>query len=542
MKKYTYYVKGLETDADAEKIRATVAKIIPEARETSVSVNTSSLTFSVTLGKRELGKRELMLLGAVSSLNMELILPSNTVCYTYVGDKRKTNGKKTYLRVSLIAVAAVICVLFSFAACRYYVYDKGESDDLQANKAPQITISDELDLPDYMRQLINLDELFKYYSYDGIDEDAMTEAVLKAYIAATGDIYAEYMTAQELEDYLSDRAGDFVGIGVSIANSEITVSGYTYKVLEVVSVFKDSPALESGVKVGDCIVYVGDGNDKVLVDTIGYTAALELMLGDAETVAQFTVFRPTSKGENRDYEQIEFSVTRKKVTTQSVTYRVSEANGSVGIVHISSFDGTTPRQFTEAVDTLKASGCEYFVFDVRNNPGGALDSIEAVLSYFLNEGDLIVSTEYSNGETDADYVKVKHYASPYEYYDVSKKDIGKYKDLNCIVITNENTASAAELFTATLRDYGLADIVGSTTYGKGCMQSILTLNEDSGLVGGLKLTVAMYFSKSHNNYHGIGIVPDFEVELDDEALQYNFFLLPEEKDNQLQKALEELLK
>lgn len=542
MKKYTYYVKGIETDLDAERIKAAAERIIPEAQDVSVSAQTSSLSFSVRLCKRELDKRELMLLGAVSSLDMELILPSNTVCYTYVGDKRRTNGRRLRLRVALAAAAVIICALFVFAACRYYAYGKDDPDSSQENKAPQITISDELDLPDYMRRLINLDELFKYYSYDGIDEEAMTEAILKAYIAATGDVYAEYMTAQELEDYLSDRAGDFVGIGVSIANSEITVNGYTYKALEVVSVFKDSPALESGVKVGDCIVYVGGGDDKILVDTLGYTAALDLMLGDAGTVAQFTVFRPTSKGEIKDYEQIEFSVTRKKVTTQSVTYRMSEADSSVGIVHISGFDGTTPRQFTEAVDTLKASGCEYFVFDVRNNPGGALDSIEAVLSYFLNEGDLIVSTEYSNGDTDADYVRVKHYASPYEYYDVAKKDIGKYKDLKCIVITNENTASAAELFTATLRDYGIADVVGSTTYGKGCMQSILTLNEDSGLVGGLKLTVAMYFSKSHTNYHGIGIVPDFEVELDDEASQYNFFLLPEAKDNQLQRALEELLK
>ena len=116
-----------------------------------------------------------------------------------------------------------------------------------------------------------------------------------------------------------------------------------------------------------------------------------------------------------------------------------------------------------------------------------------------------------------------------------------YKDLDCIVITNSSTASAAELFTATLRDYQIAKVVGDTTYGKGCMQTLFPL-EGYGIEGGLKLTVAMYYSMSKTVYHGTGIVPDYPVELSDEAKKINFFLLPEEKDDQLLTAIDKLVK
>jgi carboxyl-terminal processing protease len=143
-----------------------------------------------------------------------------------------------------------------------------------------------------------------------------------------------------------------------------------------------------------------------------------------------------------------------------------------------------------------------------------------------------------------DKVSVKKHEAQYAGFDVSKDDIGKYKDLKgkCVVLTNENTASAAELFTATFRDYGIAPIVGETTYGKGCMQTIIDLEQYYGMKGALRITTAMYFSKSHQVYHEIGIVPDHKLALSDEAKEYNFFLLPEDKDNQLQKAIELLTK
>jgi carboxyl-terminal processing protease len=239
-----------------------------------------------------------------------------------------------------------------------------------------------------------------------------------------------------------------------------------------------------------------------------------------------------------------FSIVRRKVTTESVKFKVSETDARVGIVKISSFDMTTAPQLTNAIDTLREGGCEYFVFDMRNNPGGALASIEAVLSYFLDKGDVIVSTEYADKSlNEVDKVRVVNYGKNYAGYNVSKNDIGKYKDLRgkCVVLTNGNTASAAELFTATFRDYEMAPIVGETTYGKGCMQNIINLKK-YGLEGALRVTTAMYFSASHRVYHNIGIVPDYEVKLSEEAMKYNFHLLPESLDDQLQKGIELLLK
>ena len=130
------------------------------------------------------------------------------------------------------------------------------------------------------------------------------------------------------------------------------------------------------------------------------------------------------------------------------------------------------------------------------------------------------------------------------YYDCSikKEDIGKYSDLKFNIITDKNTASAAELFTATVRDYNLGKIIGEErTYGKGCMQNILSLST-YGLEGGLRVTTSMYFSKSRTIYHDIGITPDIVEPMSNEARKYSAYELPHNIDNQLQRAIEELIK
>ena len=440
-------------------------------------------------------------------------------------------NKKLVVIVALICVA---CTILGATGCQYV----NEIITTQEVVKHEVVINqaDKSELPDYVADLVKLDEVFRAYSYAGYDEDAFGELLLKYYIAATGDNFAEYMNAEEYAEYNSESVGEFVGIGISIIDTILEINGYKYKTLQVVSVFENSPALECGVRVGDHVVYAGAGDDMELVDALGYDKALDKLRGEAGTVAEFTVYRP-DKEEISGFKIIEFAIERRKVITESVRYRVSESDSKIGIVNITGFDQTTAPQFKKAVNALKDSGCEYFVFDVRNNPGGALASIEVVLSYFLQPNDLIIGIEYGDGTTESDYVRPINYGSKYEGYNVSKDEIGMYSDLKCVVLTNGNTASAAELFTATLRDYGLAKVVGETTYGKGCMQTILPL-EDYGLEGALRVTTAMYFSASRKIYHEIGIEPDHTVELSEEALEYNFFMLPEELDAQLQKAFE----
>ena len=451
--------------------------------------------------------------------------------------KRNQTANKKNKILRLAAFFCIVCTLITATSCKYVneiveVVTKQEV----VNHEIVINQADKSELPDFVADLVRLDEVFRAYSYSGYEEEDFGERILKYYIAATGDMYAEYMNAEEYEEYNSDSAGEFVGIGISIIDTSLEINGYKYKTMQVISVFENSPALESGVKVGDHIVYAGGAEDRELVDSIGYDKALSKMRGEAGTIAEFVVYRP-DKSEMSGFQIIEFAIERRKVTTESVRYRLSESDSTVGIVNITSFDQTTSTQLKKAVNALKGMGCEYFVFDVRNNPGGALASIEVVLSYFLNYNDLIIGIEYGDGTAVADYVRPLNYGPMYEGFNVSANEIGMYRDLKSVVLTNENTASAAELFTATFRDYGIAKIVGAKTYGKGCMQTIIPL-EEFGLEGGLRVTTAMYFSASRKIYHEIGIEPDYAVELPEEAYEYNFFVLPEELDTQLQTAIE----
>lgn len=381
-----------------------------------------------------------------------------------------------------------------------------------------------------------LDRFFKANSYNDLSEADFLSAVLKAYVAASGDLYAEYYTAEEYEALMSDRSGESVGIGVSVIYSTVTVDGSEYTAMEIVTAFPNSPASEAGVMPGDLVFYLGVGDQKELVQSIGYTEALNRMRGEKGSVAEFTVLRPKSDGK---FEQLEFRITRDEYTMQSVEYKVSETDPTVGVVRILQFDLTTPKQFEKAMDALIEKGIKRFIFDVRNNPGGDLKSICAVLSFFLEKGDLIISTVDRNGSKEETFVKAVTYSGDYAGCSIKNSDIGKYRDYDMAVLTNQNTASAAELFTAALRDYKLATTVGVTTYGKGSMQTMYSLAY-FGYEGAIKLTTRHYFPPCGEGYDGIGIKPDVYVELSEEAAATNIYKLAEADDDQLQKALSEL--
>ena len=191
---------------------------------------------------------------------------------------------------------------------------------------------------------------------------------------------------------------------------------------------------------------------------------------------------------------------------------------------------------------LQADGVEHFVFDVRNNPGGDLQSIKAVLTYFLERDDLILSAIDNQGNVAASYVaETMDLIGEYAKCNVSEEEIGMFADLDMVVLCNENTASAAEVFTASLRDHKNVTIVGKTTYGKGIMQQFFNLSAMTygAYDGYVKMTTYAYVTECGETYHDIGIAPGegYEVALSDEAQQYNFYLLPQALDNQLQKAL-----
>lgn len=380
-----------------------------------------------------------------------------------------------------------------------------------------------------------IDFLLEQYFYGEIDKDALTEESLKAYLAATGDIYAAYYTQEEIDAANQEGAGKMQGIGVNIINSTVEISGVKYAVLKITNVMKDSPAQEQGLKAGDLVFSVVEGEKKTLVNELGYDEALKRLKGVSGTVASFSILRKSGDG----YEEKYFAVTRREVITESVYYRTFAGDSKIGIIRILDFELNTPTQFQDAVEALKKQGCERYVIDVRYNPGGYLISIAAVLSYFLNEGDVYIRTEDKAGNITSKTVGViDEYEGDYAPCNVSKSDIGKYKDLNMVVLCNEYTASAAELFTATFRDYALGKIVGTTTFGKGKMQTTYSLAA-FGLNGAVKFTTHMYYSAKSEGYDGIGIKPDAgcDIPLSEEAKQYNIYDLPDNLDNQLLEAI-----
>ena len=331
---------------------------------------------------------------------------------------------------------------------------------------------------------------------------------------------------------LKSNVGDSEGIGINVANDTVLLEGVSHSVFHVINVSTDSPAAKAGLLPGDYIYAVGKGDGAKTVSELGYDVALAHLRGAAGTQAEFRVYRQTESG----YESLDFSITRAQVRTTSVYFHQSEQNPRVGIVKIVQFDLTAPTQFSNAMDSLIALGCDQFVFDVRYNPGGDLRSIEAVLSYFLEEDDVILRTVDSQDHWQISKVMPVTYAGSYAECSVSKSDIGKYRGFKAAVLCNAGTASAAELFAATFRDYGIGTLVGETTFGKGCMQTTFSLAPYYG--GALKLTTAMYYPPIGDNYHGKGVTPHVTVALDEEAASKNVYLLSDEEDNQLQKALE----
>lgn len=373
-------------------------------------------------------------------------------------------------------------------------------------------------------------ERFSFYDVELTDED-MAYAAVSAYIAKTGDRYAKYYNEEEYAALQKENEGENQGIGITVTENA------DKKAIEIISVLPDTPAEKAGLLAGDLIVKVGKGESAVDVADVGYEPALKKLQGTKGTLCEFGISREGSD------EVIEFSILREEFTSESVIYTVSSADKTVGIVKLVQFDLTTPVQFYAAMETLIAGGCDKFVYDVRSNPGGDLASITAVLSYFLNEGDIVIRTKDRSGNMETQYCEPVSYKGSYSTCNIKKENIGKYRNYKAAVLVNGGTASAAELFTGNMKDYGLAKVFGEKTYGKGCMQSIYALNK-----GAIKMTTAFYYPPISDNYDGIGIYPDegCTVELSEEAQKMNLYKLlraeNQAKDDQLSAAVAYLTK
>ena len=465
------------------------------------------------------------------------------------------------LLAGLIALILILVLTLSVTACNFWTSMNSTSSSSSSSKNDDNNISTpdepERDPLDYSNTFWLVDYFFNNFSIFDIDYETAMLAAIRAYVEATGDKYAVFYTPEELEALFTENNGDLYGIGVQV------IFDYKEYFMEIVLIMPDSPAL-SYLQIGDKVTHIYiDGEKIALADVVAeniakakeiyptYTEeelnnvacydafqyAVANLKGPEGTYAKFTV--------DRDGKEIEMEIQRAKVKTVSVTCKTSIKDSSIGIVSISQFDLTTPVQFKECMDKLVAQGCNKFIFDVRNNPGGDLASLVAVVSTLLEKDDVILTTKDSSGKVETTKVKTVNYSvsSGYSTCNVTNSDIGKYKGYDFVVLANENSASAAELFTANLRDHGLAQIVGTKTYGKGSVQSIVDLSAyGSEYYGGLRLTTKLYFPPCGEGYDGgIGIEPNYNVELEGKAAETHFYKLTEEIDNQLQKAVSLLI-
>ncbi len=385
------------------------------------------------------------------------------------------------------------------------------------------------------------DFVAKYSLTEG-DEETRMAAALTAYIRATGDEYAYYYTPEEYAEYQRSAQGLNVGMGINFSASSTEIDGETYLAYGVFHTVENGPAMQAGIKKGDMIY--GAYVDGVLqtANRLSFSGLREVLSGNEGEVVEVAIYRP-SEGKT-----VRCSVTLAEVVADSVIARVHSTDSSVGIVQILSFDYVTPKQFRLAMAELIESGCTSFVFDVRGNGGGDLKSVQSILGLFLREGDVTIRTVYKDeSRNKIETVTPVSYTDGYEACSLSREEIGMYRDkgYKFTVLCGGGTASAAELFAATFRDYGLGTLVGEKTYGKGSMQTIFSLIP-FGYDGAIKLTVAKYYSGANggmnDGYDGVGLIPDITVSFEGEAANKSVFLLEDSEDTQLCAAVEALKK
>lgn len=324
-----------------------------------------------------------------------------------------------------------------------------------------------------------------------VDEEALEEGIYKGYIQGLEDPYSVYYNEEETKDLYETTEGEYSGIGAVL--SQDLESG----VITLVQIYEDSPAAKAGLKDNDILTKVGD----IEVTGMDLSEVVTYIKGEKGTDVDLTVLR------GEDAEEITVTATRDTVEAQTVKYEMLE--GQTGYLSVSEFDSVTYAQYEEALNELTAQGMTGLIVDLRNNPGGNLNTVCEMLDLVLPKGT-IVYTEDKDGKRET-----------------ATSDDEHQINVPMVVLVNGNSASASEIYAGAIQDYGIGKIVGTQTYGKGVVQQIFDLGDGTSV----KLTIAEYFTPNGRNIDGEGITPDVEVEY--EADENN-----PEADNQLEKALE----
>lgn len=327
-----------------------------------------------------------------------------------------------------------------------------------------------------------------------LDDEQMLEMAIKGYVAGVGDQYTVYYTPEEMNQEYDTAMGNYVGIGIYM------IVNYEEGTITVVEPMEGSPAEKAGLLAGDIITKVE--GEEITPENVNEMS--NKIKGEEGTKVKLEIKR------NEEIKEVE--VERKKIEVSHIDSKMLEDN--IAYIKISDFDGGTAKEFKENYETLKGQGAKSLIIDLRDNGGGVVDEAIDILEMICDkDSTLLIETDKDGNET------------------VTKSEKNPTIDVPIKVLLNENTASASEILAGALKDNNKATIIGTKTYGKGVIQTLMRLSDGSGL----KVTTAEYCTPNRNKINKIGIEPDIVVELPENVKE-----LTDENDSQLQKAIEEL--
>ena len=403
-----------------------------------------------------------------------------------------------------VLVTALVCLITVGASAGIYMFGRRVIDNqtqvqVQTEGTPS-QAQEPVNFENVTKKLEQIQDIIdkKYLFEEKIDTSEEEAGIYQGFLSGLNDPYAVYYTPDELTSFLDETNGSYCGIGALVSQNVQT------GVSTIVRVFEGSPAEEAGILPGDAL-YKVDG-----IEVIGMDLSLlvnNYVKGEEGSQLTITVYRENS-GEYKD-----ITLTRRPIDVQTVSGKMLDEE--IGYISVAEFDRVTADQFKSKIEELQGEGMKRLIIDLRDNPGGEVTTVVSMADYILKDGGRILTVANKKGTE--------------ETYDAED---GHSLEIPMVVLVNGNSASASEVFTGAMKDYGVATIVGTKTFGKGIVQTLMPLSDGSAI----KLTTDHYYTPNGNDIHGKGIEPDLEVELDEEAAQE--VVIPEEKDNQLQKAVE----
>ncbi len=338
-----------------------------------------------------------------------------------------------------------------------------------------------------------LEKIKKDY-VDEVDESDMMDSAINGVLQSL-DPYSAYMSPETFKDMQTDTKGEFGGLGIEI--------GMEAGVVKVIAPIDDTPAAKAGIKAGDYIIKIN--NDQVQGKSL--VEAVKLMRGPVGTSINLTVRRQNVK------KPLEFKITRQVIEIRSVKSEVLGTKKNLGYIRLKSFNENSDKQFLNIIKKYeKSNEVTGYILDLRNNPGGLLTQAINITDFFLDDGEIVSTKGRLVSETRRFFARKGD--------EINGKPI--------IVLINNGSASASEIFAGALKDHKRAIILGENSYGKGSVQSIIPLRNG----GGMRLTISKYYLPSGDSISEVGIKPDiFVEEIGDD------FKINSKSDNQLNYAI-----